>query len=138
MSKNFLFKSWIPLLVLALALPLAACFRQAQLKNLVDQPVAGSRNQTLTSAQVKKVILDACQKRGWVARELSPGRISATLDNRSHRAQIEITFNGSRYSILYKDSLNLKYDPSNNTIHNQYNNWVDYLRQDIEIGLARV
>ena len=136
MSKKSFLKIGILLLVLSLALPLAAC-RQRQLTNLVDMPVAGSRNNTLAPAQVRKVILDACARRGWVAREISPGLISAKIEARSHMAQVEIPYSGTSFSIIYKNSSNLKYDASKNTIHNQYNNWVDYLRKDIEVGLAQ-
>ena len=133
MSKKNFFKIWLPLLVVFLALPLAAC-RQAPISNLVNMPVSG----VTKSDQVKKVILEACKKRGWVAREISPGLISATLEARQHRAQVEIPYNGTKYSIIYKDSQNLKYNASKNTIHRQYNNWVDYLRKDIEVGLAQI
>ena len=137
MSKKNFFKIWLPLLVFILALPLVAC-RQHQVQNLVDLPVAGSRNSAVASSQVRKVILDACKKRGWVAREISPGRISASIETRKHMAQIEIPYSGTRYSIIYQNSRNLKYDASKNTIHNQYNNWIDYLRKDIEVGLAQI
>ena len=137
MSKKSFLNIGIPFLILFLALPLAAC-RQRQVANLYDLPAAGARNNALAQTQVRKVILDACQKRNWVAREISPGLISATIETRNHMAQIEIPFSGTRYSIIYKNSRNLKYNSSKNTIHNQYNNWIDYLRKDIEVGLAQV
>jgi hypothetical protein len=131
------FKPWLPLLLLVLAMPLVSC-RQAPLKNLVNHPVAGARNDALAASQVRTVILEACRQRGWVAREISPGLISATIQKRKHRAQVEIPYTGTSFSIIYKDSTNLNYHAGKHSIHNQYNNWVDYLRQDIESGLARI
>jgi hypothetical protein len=107
MSKKHLSKYWIPLLAFLLALPLGACVRQAQINNFVDLPVAGANSGPLASDQVKSVILGACKNRGWVARETSPGLISASLTARSHSAQIEIPVSGSSYSIIYKNSANL-------------------------------
>lgn len=139
MSSHRLLKFGAPLLALLLAWPLAGCMRQAPLKNLLNQPVTGAAGGGLSSDQVKRAILAACQKREWVARELSPGVISATLDVRNkHSAQVEIPYTGASYSINYKNSSGLKYNAQNGTIHNQYNNWVLYLRQDIDAALAQL
>jgi len=139
MSKKSFFKIGILVLVLSLALPLAACrVRQANITNFVDLPVYGAKNNALAQAQVRKAILDACKKRNWVAREISPGLISATREVRGkHMARVEIPFSGTRYSIIYKDSSNLQYDASKNVINRNYNSWVNYLRQDIEMALAQ-
>jgi len=140
MSKKSFFNIGILLLVLSLALPLAACrVRQARITNFVDMPVYGAQHNSLAQAQVRKVILDACAKRDWVAREIAPGLISATIDVRNkHMAQVEIAYSGTSYSIIYKNSSNLKYDASTNTINRSYNTWVTNLRQDIDVGLAKI
>jgi hypothetical protein len=138
MSGKNLWKFGLPVLALMLALPLAGCLRQAQINNLVNLPVVGATGQDLTAAQVKGVILEACRKKEWVAREISPGLISATLMVRRHTAQVEIPYSATSYSINYKTSTNLNYNAKDHSIHNQYNNWVDYLRRDIELGLAKL
>jgi len=138
MLKNSYFKSGILLLAFTLVLPLAACKRQAPLRNWVDMPVVGAKNGPVAKEKVKEVILEACKNRGWAAREVSPGLIRAELNARQkHSATIEIPYSGASYSIIYKDSFNLRYNPATQTIHNQYNNWVINLRRDIDIRLAQ-
>jgi hypothetical protein len=136
MSKNHVLKPWIPLLVLALILPLAACRRQAPISNVIDMPVSGARSGSLTKEKAKEVILAACRKFGWAAREIEPGLIRADYAARSHTATIEIPFSSTRYSIIYKHSTNLKYNAQRQTIHNQYNHWISNLRQEIDTNMA--
>lgn len=144
MSKSVFFKYGLPLLALALFPPLAAC-KTGYVNNFFDLPVpAGSGAQT--KDKIKGVILVACLGRGWVAQEIQPGLIRATMTvpcmhhctAATHSAQIEIPFTGARYSIIYKNSANLNYDPQKQIIHKQYNKWVNNLRQDIDVGLARL
>ena len=136
MLKNNFFKPGILLLALFLVLPLAAC-RQAHLSNFFDLPVTGVRSGSLTKEQVKSVILAACKARGWAAGETEPGLISATFTSRVHTAQIEIPYTSAKYSIIYKNSNNLKYNAQKQTIHKWYNKWVSDLRREIDDGLAR-
>jgi hypothetical protein len=137
MSKTQLFsKPWILLLALILVLPLAAC-KKGYVSNFLDLPVVAGSGSPARD-KVKGVILSACIGRGWVAREVSPGLISATLTARSHTAQIEIPYTATKFSIIYKNSVNFSYDPQKQTIHNRYNRWVNNLRQDIQAGLARL
>ena len=124
-------------MIMSLAL-VVGCMRQAQLQNPSGLPVRGATGKALSEAQVKQAILAAAKSKGWVARELSPGVISASLAVRNHLAEVEIPYSSASYSILYKSSTNLDYKPGDQTIHNQYNNWVDYLRQAIDARLAEM
>ena len=114
------------------------CFRQNQLNELIDLPVSGNTGKSLSAAQVKKGIIEGAAKRDWATRELSPGVITATLTVRAHVATVEIPYSGSSFSIVYKDSENLDYDAKDGTIHNQYNNWVNYLKHDINSALSKM
>jgi len=136
MPKSNFFKPWIPLLALVLVLPLAAC-KKSYVNNFSDVPVVASRG-SLTKDKVKAVILTACVTRGWVAREIEPGLISATITAKKHSAQVEIPYTATRYSIIYKNSVNLSYNPQNQSIHSRYNRWVSNLKRDIDVGLARL
>jgi hypothetical protein len=111
---------------------------RAPLVNWHNQPVASYKSTQPTSSQVREVILKVCRDRDWQAREISSGLILATLEVRTHRAQVEIPFSGSSYSIIYKDSVGLGYDVSHQTIHRNYNNWVNNLREDIRVGLSNI
>ena len=125
------------LVVMCLCLT-AGCMRQAQLQNPKGIPVKSAIGQSLTDAQVKQAIFAGAKQKGWVARELSPGLITASLAVRTHLAEVEIPYNGSSYSIIYKSSTNLDYKAKDQTIHNQYNNWVNYLRLAIDAQLAEM
>lgn len=125
------------ILVLSLML-VPGCMRQASLLNPSNLPVVSATGQSLSEAQVKQAILAGAKDKGWIARELSPGVISASLAVRSHLAEVEIPYSGSSYSIRYKNSSNLDYKAGDQTIHNQYNNWVNYLRQAIDARLAEM
>ncbi len=134
MSKKLVVLSSV-LMIFSL-LSATGCMRQAALQNPANLPVMGLSGQSLTAAQVREAIIKAARERGWVAHELQPGVISATLSVRSHVAEVEIPYDGQRYSINYKSSSNLDYNAGAQTIHNQYNNWVAYLRQSIDSQLA--
>ena len=135
MSKKLFLLSALMIMSLVLV---TGCMRQAALQNPTNLPVSSATGQSLKEAQVKQAILAAAKEKGWVARELTPGVISASLAVRSHLAEVEIPYSGSSYSILYKNSSNLDYKAGDQTIHNQYNNWVNYLRQAIDARLAEI
>ena len=136
MPKKIFFKPGLLLLALVMVLPLAAC-KKSYVNNFNDVSVAASSG-SLTKDKVKGVILASCANRGWVAREIEPGLISATITAKKHSAQVEIPYTGARYSIIYKNSVNLSYNPQNQSIHSRYNRWVNNLKHDIDVGLARL
>ena len=65
-----------------------------------------------------------------------PGEIVGTLNIRSHQAVVSIPYTAKSYSILYKDSTNLKYDASAQTIHENYASWIQRLDGAIRTRLA--
>lgn len=135
MSKKVILLSAIMIMSLCLA---TGCMRQATLQNPTNIPVVGATGKSLSEAQVKQAILAGAKEKGWVARELTPGVISASLAIRSHLAEVEIPYSSTSYSIIYKNSSNLDYEAKDQTIHNQYNNWVNYLRQAIDGQMAEL
>ncbi len=66
---------------------------------------------------------------GWQSKTTEPGKILATLPIRSHVAIVDVTFNQKEFSIMYRDSTNLKYDGTE--IHSNYNGWIENLRNGI-------
>jgi len=71
----------------------------------------------------------------WNMQVVKPGHIVATLHNRRHMAQVDIQYTTKGYSITRKDSAELKYDAEKGTIHPNYNNWIQYLDNTIQIKL---
>jgi hypothetical protein len=104
-------------------------------QNIENAPVnASSTNYDLSD--VTKAIQRAGTGLGWQMKEQTPGHIVGTLHLRTHVAVVDITYTLDDYNINYKDSTNLKYDASNNTIHKNYNGWVQNLTNAINVQLV--
>ena len=126
-----LFKVIIPA---ALAILLIACAGQ-QVQNVDNAPInVSSANYDLSD--VTKAIQRAGSGLGWQMKEETPGHIVGKLYLRSHVAVVDITYTLDEYSINYKDSQNLRYDPTNNTIHKNYNGWIQNLTNAINSQLV--
>ena len=54
----------------------------------------------------------------------------------SHTAIVEIPYTTKTYSIIYKDSTNLKYDAEKQTIHENYRGWIQNLDNAIKSRLS--
>lgn len=127
--------------VLLLALTLTACNTTTlQNVNSASYGVASTAQQ-LSLSQYETAIIRAGAERGWVFRRVGPGHLEGTIDVRNkHSATVDIFFDTQEFSIVYKDSDNLKYDAAARTIHRNYNSWVSNLERDIrrEVQLERV
>ena len=84
--------------------------------------------------EVENIILKAAKERGWSPRVVEPGLIEASISVRSHRATIEIPYSEAKYSINYKDSVNL--NATSTKIHRNYNNWIVRLSRTIQQQLG--
>lgn len=80
---------------------------------------------------MEKAITEGARERGWAVSKIKPGEMEATLKVRSHVLVVTIPYNAQGYQILYKSSENLKYDPSDNSIHSNYQGWVRNLDKSI-------
>lgn len=118
----------------ALAFLLIACVG-AQVQNVDNAPINVS-NTNYDLSDVTKAIQRAGAGLGWQMKEEAPGHIVGTLYLRSHVAVVDITYTLDEYSVNYKDSQNLKYDPTNNTIHKNYNGWIQNLTRAIDSQLV--
>ena len=72
----------------------------------------------------------------WNMQIIKPGHIVATLHVRSHMAAVDIEYTTKGYSITYKESSNLKYDPTDETIHERYNLWIQRLDSNIRAKVS--
>ena len=114
----------------ALAILLIACAGQP-VNNIDNAPInVSSPNYDLSD--VTKAIQRAGTGLGWQMKEETPGHIVGKLYIRSHVAIVDITYTLDEYSVNYKDSTNLKYNASNNTIHKNYNGWITNLTRAID------
>ena len=90
-----------------------------------------------TLADVEKAILSVASRLDWMTKKGEDGEIQAKLIVRTHELVVTITFSSSEYTITYKDSKDLKYNASNQTVHGKARKWLDDLDHGIQKELAR-
>ncbi|APC96328.1 hypothetical protein [Francisella frigiditurris] len=100
--------------------------------NLNDQPIPSE----LSKDQIKQAIIVAGKQRGWViGNSNKPDELTGKLLYNGDFVVVNIPYSEQGYSIQYKDSVGLDYDNVENKIDRDYNSWVGYLNQDIQIQL---
>ncbi|MFJ5484373.1 hypothetical protein [Pectobacterium actinidiae] len=124
MKKQVFFVALVSVLILA-----GCADRTAPVAN-VTQSIAGQH----TTDQVKNAIIEAGQKRQWAMTQAYVGAIDGRLVQRSHVANVRITYSQTSYSISYVGSENLLAGGGN--IHRNYNKWIKALDHEIQLKLA--
>ena len=112
-----------------LILVFTGCARTLPIHNVENQAI----NYDLSNDKIEKAILQAGIDKRWMMKVVEPGKIEAYVLVRSHRAEVNITYNEKTYSITYKDSQNLLY--KDGKIHRNYNKWVILLDRQIQLNL---
>ncbi|MDR1952782.1 MAG: hypothetical protein LBQ37_04665 [Elusimicrobiota bacterium] len=84
---------------------------------------------------VHRAIVKACEDRKWRIVQDDGKEITAVLDGRNYSLTIAITYGNTGYTIAYKDSKGLKYNPEKNTIHSSYERWLRNLNKDINANI---
>lgn len=124
------------LMVAAGAMALTACTSHP-LMNLQDRIVPNRLDGSeQTADRVQRGILAGCLDKGWTCREVTSGLIQASIDVRKHQAIADIAYDADSYSITYKSSQMLDYNSRRNTIHRNYNRWVNNLDAAIKKRLT--
>ena len=124
-------RTWLALIGIV-ALALVGC-RSNPVYNVEGAPVSTSTS-GYNLRDVRNAIQQAGVSLGWQMKDVQPGLIIGTLYVRDHMAQVEIPYNRTSYSIIYRDSQNLGYDGVN--IHSNYNGWVQNLSNAINARLS--
>lgn len=101
-------------------------------------PLVNVENEALPSgaklAQVEAAVLQSLNNRGWTIMSRKGQTVEAQYA-RSGRSEfsvnITVTYSATAYSITYKDSTGLNYDPGKNQIHANYPKWIANLKLDI-------
>jgi hypothetical protein len=122
------------ILVASLFLALIGCRGASPIYNISSSPVVS--NKTATVDDVQKAILRAGATLGWQMAQQEAGKVEGVLVLRNHRAVVDIAYDARNYSIKYKDSSNLNYAPEAQTIHNNYNGWIQNLDKAIRAQLS--
>ena len=123
-------------LVVALSVLMFAGCRSAPVHNVQDATIVSATGKQVTMEQFKQAVVRAGAALGWSMKSVSDGHIVGTLYLRDHMAQVDINYTTSAYSINYKDSSNLKYNAEDNSIHSNYNGWVQNLQRNIQAQMS--
>jgi hypothetical protein len=103
------------------------CRGGGQIYQVKDAPIQTATGKEPSMEDVQKAIIAAGVGLGWQMQVAKPGEIIGTLNVRSHQAVVSIPYTTKQYSILYKDSNNLKYNAEKQTIHENYSGWIQRL-----------
>jgi len=130
-------RTWSGVLVACVVLAaVVGCRGGGVLYQVKDAPVQTASGKEATMGEVQKAIIGAGAALDWQMAVVKPGEIVGTLNVRSHQAVVSIPYTTKNYSILYKDSNNLKYDAKNQTIHANYLSWIQRLDNAIRSRLT--
>ncbi len=105
----------------------AGCRGGGTLYQVKDAHIQTASGKEATMGEVQKAIIGAGAALDWQMAVVKPGEIVGTLNIRSHQAVVTIPYTTKTYSILYKDSNNLKYNADKQTIHETYTGWIQRL-----------
>ncbi|HXV69446.1 MAG TPA: hypothetical protein VD738_11030 [Nitrospira sp.] len=117
----------VALFLCVMVVAVTGCRGGGQIFQVKDAPVQTATGKQPSMEDVQKAIIAAGVGLGWQMAVAKPGEIIATLNIRSHQAVVSIPYTTKNYSILYKDSANLKYDAEKQTIHENYSSWIQRL-----------
>lgn len=118
------------MIILAMVV-LTGC-RTANVYNVNNAPLQNK----LSSEKVYDAIKMAGYKKGWIITKVKPGLAMGKISLRTHQAMVEIPYTAKSFSIVYKNSVDLKYDSAKGTIHKNYNGWVRNLEQAIDFEIT--
>lgn len=135
-------QSMLLAVLMALAAGQAAAQRQpVPIINYENVAISSATGKPLTVSQVKQAIQSAAAAKQWQLVEQGPGRMMATLHVRGkHTVVTEISYSPDQFSVVYKDSTNMKYSPGpdgKGAIHPFYNRWTQDLKEAIRTSLPR-
>lgn len=82
------------------------------------------------------MILSAGRKQGWQMKVINPGHIAAIHNYKKKVMKVAIKYNTEVFSITYEDSNNMKYDSSERTIDDYFNEKVSALEAELRMGFG--
>ena len=114
------------------------CRAGGQVYEVKDALIQTASGKEPTLEQVQKAIIDAGIKQTWIMTPVKLGEMLGEFNVQSHQIHVTIPYTTKNYSILYKDSSNLRYDPVKRTIHVNYQKWIERLDNEIKARLSGV
>ncbi|WP_373019561.1 hypothetical protein [Thiomicrorhabdus sp.] len=130
--KYFAIKSAFFATLITFILTLSGCTAQP-VHEYEAQPVPTNIK---SAEQVKQAIRQAGLGLGWMISDNGDNQLKGTLNLRKHQAVISIPYSATEYSLLYKSSVALDYNPEERTIHRNFNGWMQNLNNRIQVQLS--
>jgi hypothetical protein len=127
-------RKFLPIFFLVACLSIAFGCARRPILEVQDRPFGINA----TKEDVIKAITRAGLSRGWQIIQINDDLLEGQLIQRQHTIMVSIPVTETSYSILYKDSENMKGDPESGTIHKRYNTWVRNLEKAISLEIARI
>lgn len=122
--RRYLLFSLFPLLII-----IGGCRSVVPIANVNNAPFLDAKKNTDLD-QITQAIIEAGNKRKFRMEVIAPGHIEAVYVKRNIRAVMDIKYTTEDFSITYRDSSNLDYNPATNTINGHYNRWVNNLKTE--------
>jgi hypothetical protein len=121
------------LVISILSLLLFTGCRTTTINNIVA-PIPITENKEKIESSIAFGVLNA----NWEVIKVSDNMLRArySKSHGKHVLLVDIPFNEKEYEIKYYKSINLKYDPEENTIHSAYLTWTKNLRESIDLAIA--
>ena len=113
----------------------------APIINYENIVVTTGSGKSLISEQVNQAIVTAAGVKNWTIAFQTEETLQATLNvSGKHTIVIEVTYSADKYSLLYKESTNMKYGVRHGqpVIHPHYNKWVQDFRSTIRTELLKL
>ena len=105
-----------------------------------DQAILTTGGRTMTNALVRDAVIRAANSLGWALAPDGEQKFVGTLVVRSkHTVVVDISYSPDRYSVVYKSSIDMKYDIKNGVpvIHPYYNDWAKKLVDAIRVECVK-
>jgi hypothetical protein len=134
----------------------ASSFAQRALVPIVDHKdvmVATSSGKPVTVEQIRDAIAAAGRRLSWDMAFAGNDLVGTLVVNNKHTISVDIKVDPDRYSVLYRNSINMKYGISESgpgfrnfsaakagqrVIHPAYNQWVQALMTSIDSELRKL
>ncbi|GEM_PF-3307421 len=135
-GRRHLFRLLLPVAAAVSLGALSGCGGpQSKMPDFRDQqvPVSG-----LTAEQVGAAIANGCKLRGWQIDAAGPNTVAAQYNHGRLMAAVTIQWTATAYTIMYRDSAGMRYNPHRNSIHPRFVMWMRNLRRTINNEFLRL
>ncbi len=126
--------AFVALALVAFAPAVQAGGRPIPMQEIIDAPFPWPTGKPATMDQAQRAVMAGLAAKGWVGSVAAPGKAHGLLHRDDWTCEIDVTFDTKSYSIRYADSKNLDYDATKKVIHRNFNRWLQFLQEQINLA----